>query len=141
VKYEIRQSVGGIRNGELYQIEDTTETELEWKSLLAAFQKEFSEFTRLQSSSSKGDYELGDWHHGMRSIFAFLYSENFYDKHFLNRVQNILQRSPFDCFAKFECYNDNIELIGWMMVFKDHVEFDHSCEENGLIKKLIAEAT
>jgi len=70
VKYEIRQSVGGIRNGELYQIEDTTETELEWKSLLAAFQKEFSEFTRLQSSSSKGDYELGDWHHGMRSIIT-----------------------------------------------------------------------
>jgi len=107
VKYEIRESVGGVRNGELYEIVDTPAAELEWKSLLTAFENEFSEFTRWESLSRTGDYELGDWHHGMRSIFAFLYNEKFYSDHFLSRVQNILLLSPFDCFAKFECYNNN----------------------------------
>jgi hypothetical protein len=131
VKYTISDRFGGVPDGRKYEIEDTKKSEIEWKTSLATFAKEFSEFT------GKKDYEFADWHYGMRSIFACLYTEKFYKPDFISKVQGILRKRENESFAQFECFNNNSDLIGCIMVFKGDVIFDRLSNENGLIAKLV----
>ena len=131
IKYTISELIGGVPDGHKYEIEDTPETESEWRALLASFSKAFPEF------AEKKDYEFADWHYEMRSIFACLFDEQFYNQNFIPKIQEILRSQKNESFAKFECFDNNSDLIGYIMVFKDFVEFDRSSEKNGLITKLI----
>jgi hypothetical protein len=129
-------------------IEDTPETEAQWRALLSAFEEEFHEFEKFHEIKRSdgfiydGDYSFPDWHEGMRQLFVYLHNDSFYNENFLPRVQRILNNTKQDCFARFECHRTERcpgtgRWLGWFMVFKDNVIFDNKCEETGLIKKLI----
>ena len=130
-KYKISDHFGGVPDDRKYEIEDTQKSESEWKTLLAAFAKEFSKF------AEKKDYDFADWHYEMRSVFACLYNEEFYRSDFISKVQGILRKQASESFAQFECFNSNSDLIGCLMVFKDDVIFDRLSNESGLIAKLL----
>ena len=131
MNYTITELVGGVPDGHKYEIKDTPESEREWRALLASFSKAFQEFIE------KKDYEFADWHYEMRSIFACLYNEQFYKQNFISKVQDVLRRQKNESFAKFECYDNNSDLIGLIVIFKDSVKFNRSSEESGLVAKLI----
>jgi len=85
-----------------------------------------------------GNYEFGEWHYGIRTLFVFLYNENFYNENFIRKVQNILSVQQNPAYAQFECYDSNAYMLyGCCMVFKNNVIFDRLSEESGLIKRLI----
>ena len=131
--YEIQDDFGGVRNGAKYNIEDTAKTENEWNRLLQAFCDAFPEFTK----EAQKDYELADWHHGMRVIPAYLHNEGFYNDAFIPKVQEILLSQKNDSYAQFECYNSSKRLIGQFMVFSDTVIFDRLSEQTGLLQRLV----
>jgi hypothetical protein len=129
IKYRISDHFGGVPDGHKYEIEDTRDSENEWRALLAAFASEFPIF-------AKKDYEFADWHYEMRSIFACLYNEEFYKPDFIPKVQQILRNQKNESFAKFECFDNNSDLVGCIMIFKHEVIFNRLSEECGLIDKL-----
>ncbi len=126
--FEIKDSYGAIPEG--YDIEDTPESESEWRSLLDKFAASFGEFNRNE------DYEFPDWHYGTRTVAVYLYNERFYNKSFIEKVRRILECGK-ESFAQFECYNATGRLKGQFMVFKDKVIFSRLCETSGLIEALI----
>lgn len=133
--FSIEERFGGVPNGDLYSIKDTAETEQEWRALIS----EFDETIGGGSIGSREDYEIPDWHHGMRGLFVYLYSERFYVRSFVPAVVRILTAQPKPCFARFECFNDESRLVGCFMVFKDRVIFDEGSEKSGLVALLMGE--
>ena len=126
--FEIKDSYGAIPVG--YDIEDTPESEREWRSLLNQFAASFGEF------NCDEDYEFPDWHYGTRALFVYLYNERFYNNCFIEKVRRIVECGK-DSFAQFECYDATRRLMGQFMVFKDKVIFSRLCETSGLIEALI----
>jgi len=88
------------------------------------------------SSPEAADYELPDWHHGLRQLYVYLYSERFYDGEFILKISRILD-SNRGSFAEFECFNNDQDLMGSFQVYPDKVCFDVLCEESGLIRLLV----
>ena len=130
--FSIEEHFGGVPNEHLYEIDDTPEMEQEWRLLI----EEFDEVIGGGSSGNRSDYEVPDWHNGMRSLFVYLYSERFYVPSFVPAVTGILESQVKPCFARFECYDSELRLIGCFLVFRDKVEFDRLSEQSGLIGKL-----
>jgi hypothetical protein len=139
MNYVIVDKFGGVPEGDKYMIPDTPESEREWRALLSAFTHEFSECKATE------DFGFADWHHNVRSIFAYLYSEKFYNENFLPRVQGILRKHRTPSFAQFESANGKprdgrIRFLGSFMVFKDNIIFNRLSEERELLNKLIPKA-
>jgi hypothetical protein len=135
MNYSIEANFGGVPNGEVYRIEDTPETATAWREL----NQEFDEVFGAGANSSRKDYEIPDWHHGMMHLFVYLYGARFYVRSFVPAVVRILKAQPQPCFAKFECYNDESRLIGCFLVFKDRVIFDECSEKSGLVARLMGD--
>lgn len=131
IEYVVEEDVVGIVDGEKYEIEDNKKTYNEWRKLQNDFAKNFSEF----SLNNPVEYELPEWHHGTKSLWVYLYNENFYNRDFIPKILNILNANGV-CFAQFECYNDSQELIGDFQVYKDKVCFDELFESSGFIQRL-----
>ena len=122
----------GVRNAEKFEIEDNDQTFEEWQRLHATFMREFGRF----ASPEEADYAFPEWHHGLRQLGVYLYSERFYDGEFIAKIKSILANNP-GSFAQFECYTNDQDLLGTFQVYPDKVCFDLSCEESGLIPLLI----
>jgi len=133
MEYEIDDDYGAVPEWFRYSIEDTPETEKQWRSLQKAFAEAFPEYT----SDDCRDYELPDWHDGMRVLFVYLYNPGFYNEVFLPKVKRILEQTRHEAFAMFECFDDSDHLVGQFMVFKDKVIFTRMSAETGLLRKLI----
>ncbi len=131
VEYFVHEEVAGIIDGEKYEIEDTEKTFREWKKLQNDFVSEFGEF----SEEEPEDYELPEWHHETKCLYVYLYNEKFYNKEFIPRILQIVNDNG-NCFAQFECYDDNLGLLGDFQVYKDIVVFSKLFEKSGTIKKL-----
>ena len=135
VDFIVDEDFLGIRNAERYEIEDNEKTFQEWQNLHADFMKAFGRF----SSPEDADYEFPEWHHGMRQLGVYLYSERFYDRDFLGKIEAILDRNP-GSFAHFECYDNGQDFLGDFQVYTDQIVFDTTCRDSGLIQLLIPEA-
>jgi hypothetical protein len=135
MNFSLAERFGGVPNGDLYSIEDTAASEQEWRALISAF----DETIGGGSTGSREDYEIPDWHHGMRGLFVYLYGERFYVRSFVPAVVRILKAQPQPCFAKSECFNDESRLIGCFLVFKDRVIFDECSEKSGLVARLMGD--
>ena len=141
VNYIINDNFGGVPEGDQYVIKDIPGSDREWRALLAAFTKEFSE------CKASEDFGFPDWHYNMRALFVYLYSEKFYNEKFLPRVQGILLKQRNPCYAHFECAGGKLRdgkladgkslLLGWFMVFNDNVIFDRGSDESGLVSRLL----
>jgi len=132
INYTIDDEFGGVPEGDRYVLQDTPGSEGEWRALLAAFTKEFSEF-----KASK-DFDFPDWHYKMRSLGAYLYNEKFYNEDFIPKVNDILKKQNSPAYAHFECYDSNAyQEYGSFMVFNDSVIFNRLSEESGLLRRLI----
>jgi hypothetical protein len=135
MNFSIEERFGGVPDGDLYSIQDTAESEQEWRALISAF----DETIGGGSTGNRNDYEIPDWHHGMRGLFVYLYSERFYVRSFMPAVVRLLKAQPQPCFAKFECFNDESRLLGCFIVFKDRVIFDQQSEKSGLVAWLMGD--
>jgi hypothetical protein len=133
MKYTVAENFGGVKNAERYEIGDGPHSEREWRALL----DDFSEVFGPSERSSSEAYEFAPWHLGMRCLFAYLYDERFYRKGFIPAIVKILHSQTNDCFAKFECFDKELKLLGCFMVFKEEVEFDQLSSQSGLIAKLV----
>src|SRR5947209_7406463 len=87
--FEIKDSYGAIPEG--YDIEDTPESESEWRSLLDKFAASFGEF------NCNEDYEFPDWHYGTRTVAVYLYNERFYNKSFTGIPEDLKKWAGTSC--------------------------------------------
>ena len=128
IQYVIEEDVVGVVNASKYEIEDSENNLKDWHKLQSDFSKEFSEF-------SKEDYDLTDWHNGIKCLFVYLYNYEFYTKDFIPRILNILKMNG-DCLAQFECYDNEQELLGSFQVYMDKIYLEEMLEENGIVDQL-----
>lgn len=133
MNHEINVNFGGVPDGSKYVIEDTPETEKEWRALLSAFAETFSDFTCKDFK----DYAFGDWHYGMRILAVYLHNEKLLGPDFIPKIQKILKNQKNESFAQFESFDSNKRLIGRFMVFKDKIIFDRISEQTGVLRRLI----
>jgi hypothetical protein len=54
---------------------------------------------------------------------------NFTSLNFIPKVQGILRNQKNESFAKFECFDNNSDLVGYIMIFKNEVIFDRLSDE------------
>lgn len=81
------------------------------------------------------DYELPDWHHNIRMLWVYVYSDSFYCPQFVGCIKQLLRDMPHEWFAQFECYSPARESAGlptgWVgdfLIYKDTAMF---CESDG----------
>ena len=80
------------------------------------------------------DFEFTDWHHNIRMLWVYLYSDKFYTADLLSNIYGILETTEFKWFAQFECYSPRVEnvdsqsgLVGSFFIYKESAVFcDHS---------------
>src|SRR6188474_1623023 len=70
----------------------------EWREIQEAFRSEFR-------AIPEGGYEFPDWHHNIRMLWVYLYSDLFYTPKFIATIQRILEGMREPWFAQFECYS------------------------------------
>ncbi|GBC63867.1 hypothetical protein DENIS_4866 [Desulfonema ishimotonii] len=131
IKYEVEEDVDGVLNASKYTIKDSERTLEAWHKLQNDFREKFKEF----SSEEPIDYELTDWHNGIKCLSVYIYNEKFYNKHFIPLMLDILEKNS-DSFAQFECYDDREELLGYFQIYMNKVYFDEMIEEAGIIDRL-----
>lgn len=130
IKYEVKEEFGGIPNGIIYDIDDTSETEKTWQRLREAFSAEFKELT------FGVDYTFADWHHGSMHVFVYMHTCNFVASDFLEKVMAIIQAQPFPSYFRFECF-DSRTAIGRFIVLKELVLFNTTSKQSGLVSDLV----
>ena len=54
------------------------------------------------------DFEFTDWHHNIRMLWVYLYSDQFYDVKLLINLQSIIASTSSKWFAQLECYYKNL---------------------------------
>lgn len=122
----MRVKSDGIKS---HMIDDSKSSEDKWNSLLNSFKDKFKEY-------SDTDYEFADWHHGVLSLSIYLYNERFYSNSFFEKVDDVLKEYD-NCFAEFECFDQDDEMIGFVLIYNNTAYIDDSCSDE--LKKLIDE--
>lgn len=103
-------------------IDDSKESEDKWNFLLSSFKDRFKEY-------HSSDYDFADWHHGVMSLSVYLYNEQLYSRSFFEKVDDILEEHD-NCFAEFECFNKNNEMIGFVLIYNHNAYIDNdNCSE------------
>ncbi len=132
IEYRFEKNATGIIDLPKYKLEDTEENFKKWQKIKRDFSERFSNF----SSENLEDYELTDWHDEINCLYVYVYNEKFYNNAFISAILQILNDNG-DCFAQFECYDDEEQFIGNFQVYPDKVIFDENSVNSGLSAKLL----
>ncbi|PID77764.1 MAG: hypothetical protein CSB21_03960 [Deltaproteobacteria bacterium] len=131
IEYRFEKHATGIIDLPKYKLEDTEENLKKWQKLKRDFSSRFIDF----SSENLEDYELTDWHDEINCLYVYVYNEKFYNNEFIPAILKILNDNG-ECFAQFECYDDEKQFIGNFQIYPDKVIFDENSVNSGLSQKL-----
>ncbi len=87
-----------------------------------------SKFATSFPCATHDDYGFPEWHHNLRMLWVYLYSDVFYTPELLRNLQRITESMEMSWFMQFECYSPSLEsdelptgYLGHFLVYKDSV--------------------
>ena len=112
----------------LHEVEESdTLIGLEYRQIQDSFQNAFPNLVL------NDDFEFPDWHHNLRMLWVYLYSDDFYTAEFIPTMSSLLNKMNRPWFAQFECSAPSLEssenvqgFIGWFLIYKESVIFSDS---------------
>ncbi len=116
------------------------------KGIDAEYKDIQSKFRCMFPNIIDDDIEFPEWHHNIRMMWAYLYSDMLYTSEFIPIVQQTLQSMPNPWFAQFECFSPSLEtpespsgFAGHFVVYKDTLIFSESESISIVASKLQAQ--